>query len=297
MKEYAYEYAERLYHTPTEWEHNGGLWAIRAGQNLAKPNYAVGPRVIECYSLHFVLSGSLALAHGGQTVHLDKGDVFCLYPNIMYNYWIHPLPRSDEALRMCWLALDGPQIEALLERVGFMPQHPYLRKRMNSECEGTVKDLIYLMRDPRGQEELLLQAKLYHLFSLLDRSQSQGSTDEAKDGWLQRSLQYMQTHYMEGISVAKVVEFASVHRSHFYSEFTRRVGTSPQQFLTKLRMERAAEMLESESFSITEIALSLGYPDLFSFSRSFSNFYGISPSRYRSNQKNQKHDEGSAQFL
>ena len=45
-------------------------------------------------------------------------------------------------------------------------------------------------------------------------------------------------------------------------------------------MKQAAKMIEEERFNITEIALSLGYSDLYSFSKAFKNYYGVSPKHY-----------------
>lgn len=86
---------------------------------------------------------------------------------------------------------------------------------------------------------------------------------------------------MEGISVADVVKIAGVHRSHVHNAFIRRTGLSPGQYLNKLRMEKGAEMLMAQDMSVTDISYSLGYPDLFSFSRAFCRHFGIAPTHYR----------------
>ena len=47
--------------------------------------------------------------------------------------------------------------------------------------------------------------------------------------------------------------------------------------LTKIRMEKAKFMIE-EKRPLTEIALSVGYSDIYQFSRAYKKFYGYSPS-------------------
>lgn len=61
--------------------------------------------------------------------------------------------------------------------------------------------------------------------------------------------------------------------------FTRRMGKSIKEYYQQLLFERAVEMLKSD-MSITQISDQLGYQAIHSFSRAFSNHYGVSPSRY-----------------
>jgi len=57
----------------------------------------------------------------------------------------------------------------------------------------------------------------------------------------------------------------------------------PAEYISKVKMNKAKELLLGTSASITEIAYSLGYPNLFSFTRAFKKYYSISPSAYRNN--------------
>lgn len=278
MKEYGHEFAEFLYHTPSEFEQNGGLWIIRTGHNRAKPNYQVGPKVIECYSIHAVVSGSVSLTYGGGTVQLYKDDLFCLYPGLRYSYQI---AGDDQQLRMYWLAFQGNQAELFLDRIGFSRESPFVTGRWMPEYEQTLNRIQSLLRNKTEFDEVLLQSRLYQLFEALSSKAVEHPAGKGSSDWLERCIQYMDTHYMEGITVADVVEVAGVHRSHLYQECSRSLGLSPMQYLIKLRMEKSGKLLKDSELNVTEIALSVGYPDLFSFSRAFSKYYGISPKQYQ----------------
>lgn len=278
MKEYGHEFAEFLYHTPSEFEKSGGLWIIRTGHNRAKPNYQVGPKVIECYSIHAVVSGSVSLTYGGGTVQLYKDDLFCLYPGLRYSYQIAGV---DQQLRMYWLAFQGNQAELFLDRIGFSRESPFVTGRWMPEYEQTLNRIQGLLRNKTEYDEVLLQSRLYQLFEALSSKVVEHPAGKGSSDWLERCIQYMDTHYMEGITVADVVEVAGVHRSHLYQECSRSLGLSPMQYLIKLRMEKSGKLLKDSELNVTEIALSVGYPDLFSFSRAFSKYYGISPKQYQ----------------
>ena len=70
-------------------------------------------------------------------------------------------------------------------------------------------------------------------------------------------------------------------RSHFDREFSRQVGMAPNQFLVNCKMIQARRFLESSSMRVGEIAETLGYKDIYFFSRQFKHFTGSSPMHYR----------------
>lgn len=279
LKDYGHEYADIYYYTTNEFEKLGGLWPLRTGHNVAKENYSVGPRVIECYSFHFVLSGALTLSSKGETVTLTKESMFCLFPDEKHSYWVHEYD-PEAPLRLHWLAFNGAQAESLVERLGMTKQKPYLRNKLTDEISELLKTCMKRMGDWQQKDgDLQLQIMLYQLFELLSRPLP--NVPEDKD-WLNSCLQYMESHYAEGITVADIASFTGMHRSHLSSRFKHSFGISPREYLIKLKMERAGEMLQSRTLSVTDIALSLGYTDLYTFSRAFSTYYGMSPTDYRS---------------
>jgi AraC-like DNA-binding protein len=98
---------------------------------------------------------------------------------------------------------------------------------------------------------------------------------------IQRCLDYIHLHINEGITVSDVVKFVGVSRAHFSKTFHQKLGVSPLHYMQKLKMEQAAKLLNQTSLDITAIATSLGYPELYCFTRSFKRHYGCSPSKYR----------------
>jgi AraC-like DNA-binding protein len=70
-------------------------------------------------------------------------------------------------------------------------------------------------------------------------------------------------------------------RSHFDRVFSQQVGQAPKQFLLNCKMIEARHHLESSSLRIGEIAETLGYRDIYFFSRQFKHFFGQPPLAYR----------------
>jgi len=63
--------------------------------------------------------------------------------------------------------------------------------------------------------------------------------------------------------------------------FKMQVGIAPQQYLTQIRLTKAEHELKTTFRSIKEIAASIGFPSVSSFTNSFKNAVGITPAQYR----------------
>ncbi len=74
-----------------------------------------------------------------------------------------------------------------------------------------------------------------------------------------------------------------VHLSPSYlnAYFARLVGQPPIAYLIDLRLRRACELLRGTDLPIKEIAVQVGYPDQYFFSRIFRRRQGVSPRGYR----------------
>src|SRR5690606_35373071 len=64
--------------------------------------------------------------------------------------------------------------------------------------------------------------------------------------------------------------------------FKQHTGLSPQEYILQARIERAKTLLTESALSISQIADTLGYTDVYHFSRQFKQKAGVTPSAYRS---------------
>jgi iron complex transport system substrate-binding protein len=69
--------------------------------------------------------------------------------------------------------------------------------------------------------------------------------------------------------------------SHFSALFKAHFGTSPIDYLVRLRLRAAAYLLRDVNVSVSSAAASVGYDDLYYFSKLFKKKLGVSPRAYR----------------
>lgn len=285
LKEYDNEYAERLYYMPTGPEREMGFWLLNAGRMIAKPNSRWGPKRSPFYTMYFVLAGEVVFEFGGQSVILNEGDVFCRFPNETVQYG---LTATNPTLRMAWLSFHGETVFTLLQYIGLSVNRPYMRQAIPGQFPERLQQLLHEFRQLSEDGNYLRTiGNVFDLFGLLsasnDRRKEKDNGSRVAVSWLAQSIDFMVMHYTEGITVQDVADSVNLHRSHFSTAFTEQCGISPMQYLQQLRMGGALRMLKETEHSITEIALSLGYPDLYTFTKAFRKYYGNSPSHFRDN--------------
>ena len=68
--------------------------------------------------------------------------------------------------------------------------------------------------------------------------------------------------------------------TYFSELFKKELGVNVTQYLTEIRMNHAAQLLQERSFSLERVAQAVGYSNAKSFSQAFRNFFGVSPKKY-----------------
>lgn len=84
----------------------------------------------------------------------------------------------------------------------------------------------------------------------------------------------------EEFSVDQLAEYLNVTRSMLYRRFRTLVNQSPAEYIKLYRLKRAAQLLESTSYNVTEVALQVGFSDARYFSKLFKEEYGVLPKSY-----------------
>ena len=74
-----------------------------------------------------------------------------------------------------------------------------------------------------------------------------------------------------------------IGRTNFYRKVRELMGVSPNDYLRKCRMERAAELLRGSELPVSDVCAQVGIPDAQYFSRVFKTHFGVTPSAYREN--------------
>lgn len=96
-----------------------------------------------------------------------------------------------------------------------------------------------------------------------------------------RARDAMDRHYAEPLDMQAVAAVAHVSEAHFIRCFRSVFGETPGWYLQRRRVERSMFLLRETDRSVTDICLDVGFSSLGTFSRTFREIVGETPSAYR----------------
>ncbi|HZG57028.1 AraC family transcriptional regulator [Paenibacillus sp.] len=96
--------------------------------------------------------------------------------------------------------------------------------------------------------------------------------------------QYIDLHYMENLYLDHMAEVLETTPKYFSNYFKKTFGVNYVEYLNKVRLSHAKELLKDSGLTVAEIGERTGYLNSSTFTTTFKKYYGISPSEYRKRQ-------------
>ena len=124
------------------------------------------------------------------------------------------------------------------------------------------------------------KAIIYDILDKISSNQKESINDTA----VESCVRYMEEHYRDSdMDIEALCAISFISASSLQRAFMKHLEMSPKQYLIRLRMNRALELLAKNELSVKEIAFACGFKDEKYFSRAFKKRYGHSPSRLKNN--------------
>ena len=95
-----------------------------------------------------------------------------------------------------------------------------------------------------------------------------------------RVLEYVREHYREPLTNESIAQHFSYHKNYINALIKKETGTTLHSYLLNYRIERAADLLVSGEYSVSEAGALVGFVENVHFSRAFKKLVGKSPSQY-----------------
>src|SRR5215472_4609580 len=89
------------------------------------------------------------------------------------------------------------------------------------------------------------------------------------------------TYYAQPLDIAALARIAHASQAHFIRSFRATFGETPHRYLQRRRVERSMFLLRETEQSVTDICFTVGFSSLGTFSRTFREIVGETPSEYR----------------
>lgn len=87
--------------------------------------------------------------------------------------------------------------------------------------------------------------------------------------------------HLQTVTLQQAAEFVDMNASYLSTYFKKKTGVNFSDYVLKVRMEKAAELLAQNRLKAYEVSESVGYGNPKNFMRSFKQYYGMTPGQYK----------------
>ncbi len=207
----------------------------------------------------------------GEEPYRETGDMGVFVAPRQVTQTIYHLPAADGTMDAHWVFLDV-EINRLYKLDDLYTFPTILPPAYNRE----IFDLITALRETDS-----LFGRLPALHRLVEILMENASPKPRTSDAVIRLRSYVENHYMHPITPEDLMRVLHCSRSALYRHFREELGESPTHYINRVRIRRAQFLLATTARPISDIAIAVGIPDIFYFSRLFRAISGESARDYR----------------
>lgn len=187
---------------------------------------------------------------------------------------------------LIWIQLVDAHPDASAVKLNVRPHRTSLGASERTQMIGLFQDALRALEMPCSQRLQQVSQRATHVLEGVISNQRESSIETDAAGKIGRTIDYMKEHLNEPLRAATLAGIANMSLPHYFAQFKRVTGSSPIDYLIKLRMDHARRLLSETSWSVKEVAVSLGYEDPLYFSRVFKSINQTAPTDFRARKRN-----------
>lgn len=258
------------------------------------------------YELHYIVASSGKVFVGDYIGEFRPGNLILTGPLLPHNwisdtnagrhYELRDMVVKFEHDAIAGAAAHVPELEELL---------PLLKEARRGieffNMQDRADSYMHAIRESSGPARFghfcrfmqeLAKCRSYEILSTM---QFNAKTDEAGLEKVNTVVNFVMLHYQDNITLKQVADVAGMNESYFSRFFKKATGNTFSEFLTRIRISKACELLSSSDRQITSICYEVGYNNVANFNRRFLERKHLTPRAYR-RQARERLTRGGAQI-
>ena len=272
---------------------------IRPGESFAAWSHGYPFRTVRWhfhpeYELHLVVATRGRYFVGDFIGEFEPGNLVLTGPNLPHN-WVSDIPKGTTVPLRCRIVQFTEQFIAGMQAA--LPELAALQAMLERSPRGVlfsqetsrqVAPFMQELMDAQGVRRIELFLLIFGILSRGQHAQALASASYLPDpsGYMSvginKALAFLRGHLTQPFTEAELAAIAGQSTSAFSRAFRKHTGMSLVQYVKRLRINLACQILMSdEQAAITEICFEVGFNNLSNFNRQFRAEKGMTPSRFR----------------
>ncbi|MDD9267347.1 AraC family transcriptional regulator [Paenibacillus sp. GCM10023248] len=245
--------------------------------------------VHDCLEVGVLLKDELIYKFGGHTYRGQPGDVFVCRP--FEPHWSYALPgRTFESI----LVLFSPSLLRQLPDGGRLLLPFYTQMSIpplipaHTSYAQNIRDAAVRAAEAQARQSSSWMTRQYmHLIAILleiEQFAAEFQAEKQTGNWnasVSDTVGFLLEHYQEALDTDMLVGKSGLGRTSFFAQFGALTGQTPHEFVNRLRLQHAMDLLRTSRLSMIEVAESSGFQSLSTFNKQFKQHIGVAPREYR----------------
>lgn len=239
-------------------------------------NYYTKRKNYNSYLILFTYSGAGYLEYEGREYYLKEGEGFFIDCHKPHFY------RSDSRL---WyhsdLHFNGPLADdffQLFKNGGSV----IFSSSVGGSYQNHLENLLNIYNTAPHYMELQISNELHQILTvIIVKTEKTTAKTVATTDTMRYLMEYIESNYNTRLSLDDMAKRANISKYHLCREFKKYTGFSPNEYLIRLRIERAKLLLHNTNIPVGKIAHLVGIPDENNFTYLFKKHEGTTPGRFR----------------
>jgi AraC-like DNA-binding protein len=238
-----------------------------------KPGWHIQSQSVEDYDITYIVKGGARYVINDTALELESGDLLCLNEGDLQS-----AVTSPNNLLQCYSvqykigqesdSLVGGGVFPTVSRIGLRPDIIDLFKEL-SLCWAEQQPG-YLMKS---------RALFMLIINRLSEIVLSNAEPASSDYRVNKVVRYISTHYREKLMVKDLAAHVNIAPDYLGTLFKREIGMHINDYIKKIRIDHAEDMLRSGKYKVQEVSDYCGFCDKVHFFRSFKSVRGFPPSR------------------
>lgn len=233
-----------------------------------------GTHIHNCYELYYMRSGEITYFIEEKPLQVTRGEFILVPPGVGHK----TLPYHQTAHSRILVYFRPEFLQGILPDAGEFCRGLPKCKPVTASVPVAWQLLSDLLPE---KDEIMEKALLVRLLILLKRWYVTPEEEAPVCEKAEEIRAYLRSHYAEDITLSRLGAKFYLSPAYLSRLFRRQNGVSFSEYLIRLRLSAATELLNHSNQKISEIARNVGFHSDNHFCKTFRKYYGISPGRFR----------------